>query len=52
MGKYRSKADLGKSKRGEGAAKYLNRRGTAILKALDDAAARHSAKPPRSRSPG
>ena len=44
-GKYRSRADLGKSKRGEGVAKYLNPRGTAILKALDDAAARHSTKP-------
>ena len=44
-GKYRSWADLGKSKRGEGAGKYLNPRGMAILKALDDAAARHSAKP-------
>ena len=44
-GKYRSRADLGKSKRGEGVAKYLNPRGTAILKALADAAARHSTKP-------
>jgi aryl-alcohol dehydrogenase-like predicted oxidoreductase len=44
-GKYRSKADLGKSKRGEGVAKYLDDRGFAILKALDEVAAGHSAKP-------
>jgi aryl-alcohol dehydrogenase-like predicted oxidoreductase len=44
-GKYRSKADLGKSKRGEGVAKYLDDRGLAILKALDEVAANHNAKP-------
>jgi aryl-alcohol dehydrogenase-like predicted oxidoreductase len=44
-GKYRSKADLGKSKRGEGVAKYLDDRGMTILKALDEVAAGHSAKP-------
>jgi aryl-alcohol dehydrogenase-like predicted oxidoreductase len=44
-GKYRSKADLGKSKRGEGVAKYLDDRGLAILKALDEVAACNSAKP-------
>ena len=44
-GKYRSKADLGKSKRGEGVAKYLDDRGFSILKALDEVAAGHSAKP-------
>jgi aryl-alcohol dehydrogenase-like predicted oxidoreductase len=44
-GKYRSSADLGKSKRGEGIAKYLNERGLNILKALDVAGARHQAKP-------
>jgi aryl-alcohol dehydrogenase-like predicted oxidoreductase len=44
-GKYRSKADLGKSKRGEGTAKYLNERGLNILKALDKVSARHQAKP-------
>jgi aryl-alcohol dehydrogenase-like predicted oxidoreductase len=44
-GKYRSKADLGKSKRGEGIAKYLDGRGLAILKALDEVAAGHRAKP-------
>ena len=44
-GKYRSKPDLGKSKRGEGVAKYLGNRGFAILKALDKVAAGNSAKP-------
>jgi aryl-alcohol dehydrogenase-like predicted oxidoreductase len=44
-GKYRSKADLGKSQRGGGIEKYLTPRGDAILKALDSAAARHEAKP-------
>ena len=44
-GKYRSKADLGKSKRGEGTAKYLDERGLNILKALDKVSARHQAKP-------
>ena len=43
-GKYRSKADLGKSKRGEGVVKYLDERGLAILKALDEVAADHNAK--------
>jgi aryl-alcohol dehydrogenase-like predicted oxidoreductase len=44
-GKYRSKADLGKSKRGEGVAKFLDDRGLAVLKALDEVAAGHRAKP-------
>lgn len=44
-GKYRSTADLGQSQRGQGIAKYLTPRGTAMLSALDDVAARHSAKP-------
>jgi aryl-alcohol dehydrogenase-like predicted oxidoreductase len=44
-GKYRSKADLGKSKRGEGIAKYLDARGMAILGALDAVAAVHAASP-------
>ena len=44
-GKYRSKADLGKSKRGESTAKYLDERGLNILKALDTVSARHQAKP-------
>ncbi len=44
-GKYRSHDDLGKSPRGEDAAKYLTRRGEAILAALDDIGAAHSASP-------
>jgi len=44
-GKYRSKADLGKSPRGGAAEKYLDQRGLRILKALDAVSARHSAKP-------
>ncbi len=37
-GKYRSDADLKKSVRGESVKKYLNERGTRILKALDEVA--------------
>ncbi len=44
-GKYRSKDDLGLSPRGTGVAAYLNKRGFRILKALDDIAAAHDAKP-------
>jgi len=44
-GKYRSKADLAKSARGEGIADYLNERGERILRALDVVARRRSAKP-------
>lgn len=44
-GKYRSKADMGKSPRGGGVEKYLNPRGFAIVEALSDVAARHKAKP-------
>lgn len=44
-GKYRSEADLGKSKRGGGIKKYLNERGLRILSALDKAAAAHSTTP-------
>lgn len=44
-GKYRSKADLAKSQRGGGIAKYLTARGTLILNALDEVAARNNAKP-------
>lgn len=44
-GKYRSRADLGKSKRGEGIAKYLTGRGERILAALDQVAAGHGAAP-------
>jgi len=42
-GKYRSKDDFEKSKRGSGMEKYLNDRGFRILAALDDVSARHSA---------
>ena len=44
-GKYRSKADLIKSQRGEDNEKYLTKRGMNILKTLDEASNRHSAKP-------
>jgi aryl-alcohol dehydrogenase-like predicted oxidoreductase len=44
-GKYRTNEDLSKSKRGAGIAKYLNVRGAAILKALDEVAKRNDAKP-------
>jgi aryl-alcohol dehydrogenase-like predicted oxidoreductase len=44
-GKYRSEADLGKSPRGGGVKKYLDKRGLGVLKALDDAAERHQATP-------
>ncbi|THF66428.1 aldo/keto reductase [Pseudothauera nasutitermitis] len=44
-GKYRSAADLGKSVRGEGIAKYLDARGLRILDALDGVARKHQARP-------
>lgn len=44
-GKYRGKADLAKSIRGEDVGKYLNPRGFAVLDALHAVAERHSAKP-------
>ena len=44
-GKYRSEADLTKSKRGGGIAKYLDTRGMRILAALDDVSAALGAKP-------
>jgi aryl-alcohol dehydrogenase-like predicted oxidoreductase len=43
-GKYRSKADIGKSPRGEGIGRYLNDRGMRILAALDAVSARHNAR--------
>ncbi|QPC90667.1 aldo/keto reductase [Mesorhizobium sp. INR15] len=43
-GKYRGKADLGQSERGEDIGGYLNERGMRILAALDAVSARHSAK--------
>ncbi|HEV2080791.1 MAG TPA: aldo/keto reductase [Allosphingosinicella sp.] len=42
-GKYRSKADLGKSTRGDRMPKYMNRRGFAVLDALDEVAAQTGA---------
>jgi aryl-alcohol dehydrogenase-like predicted oxidoreductase len=44
-GKYRSKADLGQSARGEGVAGYLDARGMEILAALDEVSARLGATP-------
>lgn len=41
-GKYRSKADLSKSIRGDRVEQYLNPKGLGILKALDEVAAHHS----------
>ncbi|MDT8330856.1 aldo/keto reductase [Roseomonas gilardii] len=40
-GKYRSEEDLGQSPRGNGVKKYLNPRGLAVLRALDEVSARH-----------
>jgi aryl-alcohol dehydrogenase-like predicted oxidoreductase len=44
-GKYRSKADFGKSPRGGGAEKYLDEKGQRILAALDQVAGEHDATP-------
>jgi aryl-alcohol dehydrogenase-like predicted oxidoreductase len=44
-GKYRSTADLDRSPRGRGVAKYLTPRGLRILDALDEVGRRHDAKP-------
>lgn len=44
-GKYRSEADLSKSKRGGGNKKYLNDRGFRILEALDTVAASYQTDP-------
>ena len=44
-GKYRSKADFGKSPRGSRVSKYLNERGQRILQALDEVAAQHRTTP-------
>jgi aryl-alcohol dehydrogenase-like predicted oxidoreductase len=41
-GKYRSEADLSKSKRGPGIKKYLNDRGFRILKALDQVSGQYN----------
>lgn len=44
-GKYRSEEDLSKSQRGPGLKKYLNDRGLAILKVLDEIAAEYDSTP-------
>jgi aryl-alcohol dehydrogenase-like predicted oxidoreductase len=44
-GKYRSEADLGKSKRGGGIKKYLNERGFRILHALDQVSKQYNTNP-------
>ena len=44
-GKYRSEADLSKSPRGGSVKKYLNGRGLAVLRALDQVAADHRSTP-------
>ncbi|KFC64399.1 Oxidoreductase, aldo/keto reductase family [Devosia sp. LC5] len=44
-GKYRSKADLGKSQRGGGVEKYLDKKGESILSALDKVAKANDATP-------
>ena len=44
-GKYRGKADLAQSPRGEDVGKYLNPRGFAVLDALHSVAEGHGAKP-------
>lgn len=44
-GKYRSKADLGQSARGEDVERYLDARGLRLLDALDAVAAEHGATP-------
>jgi len=46
-GKYRSEVDLAKSPRGNGVKKYLNDRGTNVLAALDQTAARLDSTPAR-----
>lgn len=42
-GKYRSEADVGSAQRGAGVKKYLNPKGMAVLKALDEAAEKNGA---------
>ncbi len=44
-GKYRSEADVGDAKRGGGVKKYINPKGMAVLKALDDAAKKTGSNP-------
>jgi aryl-alcohol dehydrogenase-like predicted oxidoreductase len=44
-GKYRGKADLSQSQRGDAVSAYLNDKGTRILAALDDISAGHGVSP-------
>ena len=44
-GKYRSEADLSKSVRGQGVKRYLDERGSRILRALDQVAEQYRATP-------
>lgn len=44
-GKYRSLSDLEKSVRGKGVKKYLNDKGFAVLKALDEVSQKHGTNP-------
>lgn len=44
-GKYRDEGDLGKSVRGGSVSGYMNEKGFAMLKALDEVAARHQSTP-------
>lgn len=44
-GKYRSENDFSKSPRGQGVAKYLNKKGQNILNALDEIAKKHDTVP-------
>ena len=44
-GKYRSEGDVGSAQRGAGVKKYINPKGMGVLKALDDAAKKHSSNP-------
>jgi aryl-alcohol dehydrogenase-like predicted oxidoreductase len=44
-GKYRAEADIGSARRGAGVKKYINPKGLAVLKALDDAAKKHNSNP-------
>ena len=44
-GKYRSRADLGKSKRGGSVEKYMDAHGMGVLEAMDAVAERHGARP-------
>lgn len=44
-GKYRSESDVGDAKRGGGVKKYINPKGMAVLKALDEAAKKTGSNP-------